>query len=90
MAIFDVKVGERVSITTGIVTLEIPGLNAKGVVKTNVTYEATATDQYQIYNGVRRRLFVDASIDFGCGRDIWLEDGETVYLNNEEWPDTIE
>ncbi len=92
MAIFDIKAGERVSITTGIVNLEMIDLNATGVLKTNVTYDATATDKYQIFKGVKRRLFIDTSIDFGCGCYIWLEDGATVYnsIDNQEWADTIE
>jgi len=89
MAIFDIKAGERVNLTTGTVNLLMPALNAKGVLKTNVTYAATATDKYQIYNGVRHRLFVDCSIDFGCGREIWLENGETIG-EIQEWDDLIE
>lgn len=93
MAIFDIKAGQRVSITTGVVNLEMIDLNATGVLKTNVTYWATATDSYQVFNGVKRRLFVDTSIDFGCGRYIWLEDGAVVYHysdNSQEWADIIE
>lgn len=91
MSIFSVRAGERISITTQTVNLEMPDLNAKGMLKTRVTYEATATDEYQEIAGVRRRLFVDSSIDFGFGREIWLSDGPSAVTPpaNDEWPDIV-
>jgi hypothetical protein len=87
MAIFDIKAGERVSITTGTVNLEMLDLRAKGALRHDVTYEATATDRYQMFEGERRRLFVDVSVDFGTGlREIWLTDGPTVA---GEWPEVL-
>lgn len=90
MSIFLVKAGERVNITTQHVNLEFPDMNAKGLLKARVTYWATATDRYQEVAGVKRRLFVDASEDFGLGREIWLSDGPSAQeATQEEWPDIV-
>lgn len=89
MYIFNNPVGTRCHITTGTVNLEIPSAGAKGMIRTDVSYWATATDRYQIYNGVKRRLFVDMSEDFGLGREIWLTDGPAVVINIEEWSEII-
>lgn len=73
-SLFKMAAGERTSISTEVVTLEFPDVRASGVLKTGVTYEATATDQFkQEPSGVWRRLFVDVSVDFGAGiNSIWL------------------
>lgn len=90
MSIFSVKGGERVNITTQHVNLEFPDMNARGLLKSSVTYWATATDSYQEVAGVKRRLFVDASEDFGLGREIWLSDGPSVQdPTREELPDIV-
>jgi len=98
MSIFANKAGERVKIKTGIVTLEFLGATAdapvtKSPILFDMVYEATATDQYQMCNGERRRLYVDASMDFGFGTSIWLSDGPDVDGFDEpkadEWPDAL-
>ena len=92
MGLFDVKAGERITITSQVVNMEMPDVNAEGALRHNVTYEATATDRYQMYRGQRRRLFVEVSVDFGLGlREIWLTDGPAVdrLADSEEWPDTL-
>lgn len=92
MAIIDVKARERICIITQTVSVEFLELNAKGMIKTNATYFATTTDQYQVYNGVKRRLFIDDGIDFGIGREMWLEERPTVIKQEsveDGWPDTI-
>lgn len=83
-AIFEAKDGERISITTRCVSVEVPILGKEVVRNEPITYEAVATECYQIHNGNRRRLFVDASIEFIPGvRQIWLTDGESVFVNSK-------
>lgn len=92
MSIFSIKAGERVSLTTETVNMEMPDMNAKGALRHNVTYEATATDRYQMYEGQRRRLFVDVSVDFGLGlTEIWLTDGPSIHRDEgaEDWPESL-
>lgn len=76
-AIFDIPTGQRVKLTTETVNIVHTDLGTKGMLKTNVTYEATATDEHMDDNGTRRRLFTDTSIDFAGNHQIWLSDGGT-------------
>lgn len=103
MSVFNIKAGERVSITTEGIHLVFEDYRAKAVLKPGLlTYYATATDTYREINGERNRLFVDMSIDTGAGREIWLTDGPTVIRGAdgeilkvidppvlEEWPDVL-
>lgn len=73
--IFDIPTGKRETISTGTVNLDMVDLKAKGMLQSSVTYDATATDQYMIdREGVRRRLFVNTSVEFAGKNEIWLSD----------------
>lgn len=92
MTLFEMPAGTRVSITTGQVNIEHTELQTKGAIAWDVTYEATATDRFQVFQGKRRRLFIDASITFPTGdREIWLEnDGPETDEPDFEWPQEID
>lgn len=92
MTLFEIPTGTRVNITTGKVNIEMPEIRAAGVVGWNLTYDATATDRFQEFMGKRRRLFVDASVEFPAGgREIWLENNgpETDELEFA-WPNELQ
>lgn len=86
-AIFDIPNGERSKITSETVNIHNLDLNATGMLKTEVSYEATATDQYmQGQDGTRRRLFTNTSIEFAGHHEIWLSDGPA---KDSDWPDEL-
>ena len=91
MRIFEIPTGERRTITTDIVNVQMEDLKTSGVTRTDVSYDATATDRYMTdYKGVRRRLFTDTSISFGGLNEIWLSDSQSNGSEQDaEWPDEI-
>lgn len=59
MRIFEVPDGQRVPITTGSVNVSLEDMKSSGMIQSDVSYEATATDRYMTdYKGIRRRCFL--------------------------------
>jgi hypothetical protein len=76
MTLFELPAGTRASIDLGAVGVITPRGDALKIDRAT-RFEATATADFCIVNGVRRRRFVDASIELMDGkREVWLTDIE--------------
>lgn len=72
--IFNLTTGERYEITsTVMIRLKDGTLSAPE----RLSYNATATDKFEVVDGIMRRLFVDAEPPFSNGAThIWLSDND--------------
>lgn len=83
-AIFSIPTGQRASLSTDSVTLDLPDRNSILYLDKGVRFDATATDVFMEISGIPKRLFVDVSADFfGKGvKHIWLADGSNKNITD--------